>query len=369
MSVTEDQAKSNREVFRTKISREDRVAHYEMGIDPGFVHRRKIETILGVERMELVDYRIKSLPESFDREVRIDHIFTQALLEYCRDYDVPTFAQLACDDTGSMFCSVVQLGPAPGVYDQPRASNEILSSALGDTRSARIEYTSERMRSTTQRGDLYNGASMAVVAELVASNEGELVFHPLVIGGPWLWMCSGGTASMGLQFARYDMGQVFVSDIANFSKVADLGERDEDHSVMEKIKECAFKQCLAEILNTTAPKDWGGEQSDLFVPNMSVGDRRVDGAFILKGRSAYAPMSIKHCGKNGDQILRLAKEPAGLLIVQHCHDVTQPVRELLHEVATQPGRLRNYCVIDGKESVRILKAYDKLDQALELSTG
>ena len=79
-------------------------------------------------------------------------------------------------------------------------------------------------------------------------------------------------------------------------------------------------------------------------------------------------MRLNNLGKNNDQIVRLSKEPASLLIVQHCHDIGQAVRDTLRAFAIQPGPMRRrYCLIDGKDSYKILKAYGKLDRAIELS--
>lgn len=78
-------------------------------------------------------------------------------------------------------------------------------------------------------------------------------------------------------------------------------------------------------------------------------------------------MGLNHLGKNNDQIFRLAQAPAGLLVVQHCHEIQEPVRATLRAFAVQPGAVRRYCLIDGKDSLRLLIAYDKLDRARELS--
>jgi hypothetical protein len=79
-------------------------------------------------------------------------------------------------------------------------------------------------------------------------------------------------------------------------------------------------------------------------------------------------MGLNHLGKNNDQIYRLAQEPAQLLVVQHCHDILPPVRATLREFAVSPGATRRYCLIDGRDSLRLLAAYDKLNRALELSS-
>jgi hypothetical protein len=70
-------------------------------------------------------------------------------------------------------------------------------------------------------------------------------------------------------------------------------------------------------------------------------------------------MTLAEFGKNGDQIDRLFSEPADIFVLQHCHEITPPVRSTVRAFAQQIGRLRLFCVIDGYDTVRLLEAYGK----------
>ena len=98
---------------------------------------------------------------------------------------------------------------------------------------------------------------------------------------------------------------------------------------MEKVSEKAFKLCLAKILGGHPPKDWGGETSDFLSSHLHLNGRCVSGAFLLKGPAKFVPMTLDTFGKRSDQIVRLAQEPADILFVQHCHEITSPVRATL----------------------------------------
>jgi len=78
-------------------------------------------------------------------------------------------------------------------------------------------------------------------------------------------------------------------------------------------------------------------------------------------------MGLNHLGKNNDQIVRLAQEPAEILIVQHCHEIKPAVRSTLRAFAVRPFGSRRYCLIDGKDSLRFLLAYDLYENALKWS--
>ena len=119
----------------------------------------------------------------------------------------------------------------------------------------------------------------------------------------------------------------------------------------------------------TAPVDWGGEGSDYFASHLTVNNRRYTAAFLLKGPAKFRPMTTAHLGKNQDQLLRLTAEEADIFVVQHCHEVTPPVRKLLRALTSQAGYSRRYCVIDGRDSLRLLQAFSWYDRALAMSNS
>jgi hypothetical protein len=209
---------------------------------------------------------------------------------------------------------------------------------------------------------------MAIVAELRDYRDNILVFQPLLMGASWLAPAGDMEPLPSPEWWSQIYFENFVEDIDEFSKVLDVAAPS-DFSVMRGISERAFKQCLAEILGDQTTKDWGGETSDHFSAHVHLSGKRVTAAFLLKGPARFAPMGLNHLGKNNDQILRLAQERAQLLVVQHCHDILPPVRTTLKAFAVRPGSTRRFCLIDGRDSLRLLQVYDKLERALELSRG
>ena len=74
-------------------------------------------------------------------------------------------------------------------------------------------------------------------------------------------------------------------------------------------------------------------------------------------------MQIKHCGANGDQILRLCNSPANLLIVQYVGNISETI------IADIDGKVRQlrvdgkdswYCIMDGQDTARVLRAYGEI---------
>jgi hypothetical protein len=361
-----DHAEQSHEL-QERLSTAERTDEYFLGIDPGFAHQRKIETIIGTTGMEIVDSLIGELPDlpDWQRTVRIDHIYTKVMLGLCEALEVPPLGQLLNERKGRLFTSTELLAPAPEVYSDARAVSVVATRGF-DLR-AELHYSAERIASTTLKTELHNGGEVGIVAELHSQRGDLAIFHRLVIGGPWLYPEGPSLRNNEAMWWGYAMGEVFVDDIDEL-RAASTVSSVEDWEVMARITEAAFKECLAEILAVSAPTDWGGEQSDLYTAGLSLGGKRTSAAFLLKGPARFEPMRLNNLGKNNDQIVRLSKEPASLLVVQHCHDIGQAVRDTLRAFAIQPGPMRRrYCLIDGKDSYKILKAYGKLDRAIELS--
>lgn len=371
MRRSPDHEPNESDQLRTLLDGDQRTAEIAYGIDPGFVHYRLIESIVGDRVMEFIHQQIREVPDSTPswlRATHIGHIYTRTLVAFCEANEVPRLGALCAARRGRLFCSTERLAPTPDLYDQERVVTRVEKPEL-DNLSVELHYSTGHLSADTVKHYLHEGGhDMSLVALLQPGPlTNTLAFEPLVIGSPVLASTTPEPPFDGMEWWSLAYGEVYAEDIDTLSKVADH-DLPADFSVMEHVSENAFKQCLAELLVEDPGKDWGGEQSDLFTSHIVLRGRRTSGAFLLKGPAKFSPMTVKHLGKNGDQIYRLAQEPAELLVVQHSHEITPAVRAMLRAFAIGPGRLRQrYCLIDGRDSLRILQAYDKLDRALELS--
>lgn len=334
-------------------------------VDPGFVHHRKVETILREHGTEIINQKIANIPSStpeWRKNVVIDQIYTRILLDFCKILKIKTLEQVLLEESGHLFCSIVTTKPCKQIYDVEQVIIEL--QAIEGTRfTVQLEITTRRITGDTLKSKLHQGGEVAVIAEFSRVNDRCLTFSPLVIGFPYISDIETGE----LAWIRYsDHYQLYIEDFEEFSKVKEV-PIPKAVDEMKQIKESVIKQAFGEILNEATPNDWGGETSDFITSHLHIKNERVTGAFLLKGPAKFSPMTVKHLGKNGDQIVRLAQEPADILFVQHCHDITSAVREMLKVFATQPSNPRYYCLIDGRESLRLLEAYDLKNWAIEKS--
>jgi hypothetical protein len=213
------------------------------------------------------------------------------------------------------------------------------------------------------RSHLYDGGEFAIVAEYFALEGNKLIFHPLIMGFPYLEDVNTGNLSWTRSGDYY---RLYLEDFDEFSQIKEY-EIPAEFDAMKNIKESVFKEALGKVLSESTPKDWGGEASDFVTSHLHIKGKRTSAAFLLKGPAKYSPMTMSHLGKNGDQIVRLAHEPAEILIIQHCHDITSAVIETLKVFATQPSNPRFFCLIDGRESLRLLNAFGLMEWAINES--
>ena len=354
--------------FRNSLSPTDRSIEAEPYIDPGFVNKRLANTVVGEEGIKVIDDAIARLPDLPDylRDLRIDHIYTELMLAFCKMLPARNLEEALTYPTNppAIVASTCKVMGCENFYELERASN-VCDPHGHFPRKAVLEYTQKQVRSDTLRSKLQEGAQISFIAEVHEVQDEKVILHPIVMGFPWV-----KTQSLKwreeIMWHNYEFFENFPEDFREFEKIKSVPQ-PEDFQVMKNISENAIKQCLSKILAENAGKDWGGETSDLFTTHLHLGEKRVSAAFLLKGPARFAPMDLNHLGKNNDQILRLAREPADVLIVQHSHDILPAVRETLRTFAVRPHLAKRYCLIDGRDSLRILQAYDLVETALKMS--
>lgn len=208
-------------------------------------------------------------------------------------------------------------------------------------------------------GELMTGkvSNLFVCAEVVDTTPNKVRAVPIFIGHQVI------QGPMQL-IVGPERGEIHPEQIDNFSKIVNVRiPSPKQLEALRAIPEAQVKAAFAEIIGEPdVPKDSGGERSDLVSTYVSIGGKRVSSAFLFKGPAGgtkFRAMEIRDLGKRGDQIERLATEPVELMVVQHCNTVTAAVRSMLRAFSNQVGNQRNYCVITGYDTFRILQAYGK----------
>jgi hypothetical protein len=151
-----------------------------------------------------------------------------------------------------------------------------------------------------------------------------------------------------------------IDDIDSFAKVRKQGHA----AAYTKMPESKFKRGIRAILGEAGEfKDWGGESSDLQSGRLIYKGKRTNAAFAFKGPGKTGKLTPKKMGKNGDQILRLARCPAEVFVLQYWAQIDESVHEMLRELVRARSLLDGsrlyYCLVDGQDSTRLIEAYPK----------
>jgi hypothetical protein len=159
---------------------------------------------------------------------------------------------------------------------------------------------------------------------------------------------------------EYKARFVTLDDIDSFSK----SRRIKPNPKVVPPSERVFKLGLQTIIGEGGTfSDWGGEQNDLFSTWVRIGGKRRRVALALKGPGKKGRMTLRHFGKNADQIPRLFKSPADVFLVQYHDEIDQMVIEEMEVHARNLARKREqtiwFGVIDGQDSRRIMAAYPR----------
>jgi hypothetical protein len=163
--------------------------------------------------------------------------------------------------------------------------------------------------------------------------------------------------------------RVVIDEIDSFSNVLQVKPRDVadliDDNGRLNLPEDDVQRALEQILNEPFHKtDWGGEDNDLYTMNVMLAGKRVAAAFALNGPGKSSRLlHIKHCGHNGDQIVRLFRSPAQLFVIQSVGTIGEDVAQDVEDKAMlrqHRGLEVHYCIINGQETARLLRAYGKI---------
>jgi hypothetical protein len=327
---------------------------------------------LNVRRvMELIGdppHRASTSPEDPLAKQRMLSILKADLLAWLKVHKLPSFAQLLLNPPvaeGMLFThlsafyirglsnwrvnKLPRQGTLPEAYSK---ADEIVPGGR-----LRVRFHPEHLCSASSWSELSGKKRLFVLGAIDQANEAQMQAIPYVLASiivpPEEWT--------GFGTYLWDRNEIHADEIDSFSLIrTEPPPSRRDLELLKSVPENEIKKAFAEIIGEpTIPKDWGGEKSDLFTTYLKLKGQRVSAAVAFKGPSKFHPMTLADLGKNGDQIDRLFTEPIFLAIVQHCHKIETSVRSTMRAFATRIGDLRLCCMVDGFDTIRILRAYEK----------
>lgn len=346
-----------------ELSAEQRALEPHHHIDPGFFNPRLCFSTFNPWLTEQYD-RYRMAGDDHMTLLSNDHLLVYLVLAACTAKEVPSLGEVLATETGrgALFCSTERIDATEGIYDAEHVRSRVVPSFPCE-QQVFLEYHTRHIVSDTGKLRLSKGSVFSIVAGIDSVSEDEIVARPLIIGDPTYQHQFNKNIEVDLLWHGWTWYEMFPRDIAEFSRCAEIPkvEAEEWSTAMKSLPESEVKQRLCRILGDLSKLDWAGEQDDHFAASVHVGSKQLTAAFLLKGPGqGFREMTPDLCGTRADQIYRLSCTPAQMLVVQHCHHIGEAVRATLRAFAVTPHNPRRYCLIDGKETYRILKAYDQI---------
>jgi hypothetical protein len=339
----------------------------ESRLDAWFLHEKLILGLLSEHSVAELARRIPQSGVPLAGAVRVN-LFEGVLASYLDINDIPSLAvehlherleegQLVWLEQAVSFKGV---GAARSQMHRGESGRASFSARLGTDQSFRVSGTFDvaRLTSSTAVTELRGTRRQYIVGYVHSLESDRAELRAVAIGRRWLRPTPAIENWHPVDPAHVWPGAVDQFADVDFSQRVSHKDLDELRTLPEAKVKAAFAAILGEPV---VPKDWGGEQFDLWTATrLSVEGQPLRTAFAFKGPSAFHPMVIADLGKNGDQIDRLAQTAADLIVVQHCHSITAPVVNMLKAYASSHYQPRRYMTIDGFQTVLILRHFGYL---------
>lgn len=338
-----------------------------------YVNIRRVLELIGAESVASDLLKLESISQLGDATRQMGLLVTlkNRLTEWLHDHNPPTLGQLLVEDRlkpGMLFTHYDRyfckgLSQAASALQKGRIPTPAEAYAnLGSFKEGLVlsfRFHHEHLTSNSAWSELSGQRRLMVVGAATEIGDDRIEAVPWVMADP-LPNLFRPHSVIGSHWRN--RLEVHVDGITSFARIRDVPPVRTKKALnqLREVPERDIKAAFAEIVSeNTVPADWGGEQSDMFSSRVQLDGKRVSTAFAFKGPAKFHPMTMADLGKNGDQINRLFAEPAELLVLQHCHEITAPVRDTMRAFAQQMGNPRLFCLIDGYDTVRLLKAYQK----------
>jgi hypothetical protein len=324
-------------------------------LEPFFLHLEQVQIILGSRRS--ASARARAAGRS-DPEASFPYVLATELAGALPALGVGELARCIneqCLHVGLVVGAELEFtfrrardGDAPGV--KPVRFTALLDA--GQRFRVTGIFNSARTASPSAIGSLEGSRRAYLVGTITDLSAAWIELRPAFIGiRSFLDEDSdAGSTAQGLR--------MYPSEISRFNRIDfDRPVADADLIAIRQVPEETVKYAFASLIGESyVPSDWGGERSDLYTSRVFARGRQVSAAWLFKGRGHPYPMTVRALGKPGDQIGRLFSEPAELLVLQHCHQITTAVVEMMDTYAHDLRNPRSYMIIDGADTSRVLKS-------------
>ncbi len=286
-----------------------------------------------------------------------DHLLVTFVMDACRDEEVRTLGAVLADPVpGQLFCSTELLQGADAVSGTARARNRVLLPYASPWDSF-VEFDPHHFLSDTERAAHAHQALVSLICHVDVVRDGLMSATAFVMGAPGFTHFRNHDEMLDLDDHAMDWFETWPEDIDELESCAGIDQPDaaEWRAALAGISAETIYRIFAELLDGAMLESQGGAHSAMIAAGIHRdGVEQPAAVTIITEEGASEPAALR------DAMTAMSATPAELWIVQHCHDIGPAVREMVRAFAVSPLTPRRFCLIDGADTYRILKAYGRL---------
>ncbi len=330
-------------------------------IDPCYLNVATTTKLLGYYFKEF--YLSRSIKENTEyAKIFNDHLLVTFAMDACRDREVAALGETLADPTpGELFCSTELLEGTEAVFGDARARNRVLL-PYDCGRDVFVEFDPHQFLSDAERAQHAGPIRMSVMCHVDIVRDDFVSATALVMGTPTFTHFRNRDTKLDLADHAADWFETWPEDIDELAACADIAPPADKDWQAALAPLCGEDICraLADILGGTRMRGEADAGTLMLAAGARRGGEQAPTAVIVVADAGAGVLEPATLRARPDAMAALDATPAELWIVQHCHTIGPAVREMVRAFAVRPHAPRRYCLIDGADTYRILKAYGKL---------
>ncbi|MEE8332876.1 MAG: hypothetical protein V3R85_03425 [Alphaproteobacteria bacterium] len=319
-------------------------------VDPCYVNVSKCLRVFGTFFRE--HYMQTSVKEPTPMaQVFNNHLLVTYACDAVREREVtPLSEALAEPSLGALFCSTEIVEGTSSARQGGQVARNRLRLPWPESRPVFIQYETYNCLSEIELRRMSDHQRLSMLCQIDIVTDDEIVAAPLFLGTETFDHFRNNEAALALTNHAGRWFDCLPFDLGGFRTGGTVAP------VEEPVWRAALRETPDEALVgllDTAPAEG---QGDIAFAETTLAGAPVGVAMLRLDHPADAVLDAATLYNAGNALVRLARTPADVLVVQHAGGLADDALAGLREVAVAPHAPRRYCAIDGGDTYRILRA-------------
>jgi len=341
-----------------ELTPEERALDPYLHVDPCYVNVSKCLRVFGGRFREY--YMQTSVKEPTPMaQIFNNHLLVTYACDAARDRRVVSLAEaLAEPRAGALFCSTEIVEGSSSARQRGQVARNRLRLPWPERRAVFIEYETYNCLSEGELRRMSEEQRLSMLCQIDIVKDHEIVAAPLFLGTETFDHFRNDEAALALTNHAECWFECLPFDLGGLAAGATVAPVDETiwRAALGQHAPQVVDETLVGLLRTAPPPETREDWVDITFAETTLAGRPVGITLLRLDHPADETLDAAALFDAGNALVRLVQTPADVLVVQHAGRLDADVRAALREVAVPPHQPRRYCLVDGGDTYRILKA-------------